>query len=274
MNLVRSLALIEELGTDGHSPLLFLDNQLDTFFCKYRTGASLNALEIDCLFYEIVAKNLLDYLGVPTPELSIVEIVAGSYSKKMLLKHKRFCVPGQLYLGSKLIPEAHDLHGLLSLTNKRAFKKIINPYDLLKIAMFDLWIDNCDRGKNENYNILVAQEGPAMKFYAFDHAFCFGGLTSLRIFNSAHPISTNNKLITSAYFRKLLPYLDKALSIEIVNSLLPLQTHEIESIILTSYSQCPPEWSIPEQLKDRMVSFLTAENRISEIKNLMWAMFL
>jgi hypothetical protein len=270
---VKTLILIKELPTDGHSPLHFICDDMESYYCKYRSGASLKPEEIDCLFYEIVAKKLLDKMSIPCPELAIVEIVPNSFEKKQLSKHKRFCVPGKLYFGSKGIPYAEDVHGLSSITNKHAFNKIINPYDILKIAMFDLWIDNCDRGKNENYNLLMAHEGNGRRFYAFDHAFCFGGLDALRIFNATRPISGSQKLITSSFFKNFLPYLNKAEAIKTIDNLLPLQDYEISEIINDSYEDCPNEWAIPDQLKERMILFLTDKDRLSEIKNLLWSLF-
>ncbi|TCC86368.1 hypothetical protein EZ444_24000 [Pedobacter hiemivivus] len=234
---------------------------------------SLKTEEIDCLFYEIVSKRFLDRLDVPSPELALVLISANSYAEETLNRHKRFCKPSQIYLGSKEIKGAEDLHGISSVVKKGAFNQILNPYDLVRIALFDLWIDNCDRGKNENYNLLIAQQDLGRKFYAFDHAFCFGGLERLRMFNELHPVSSNNKLIASTYFKKILPYLNKRTSKEIVDNFLSLQAHEIEQIISESYDDCPKAWAIPAQLKERMILFLTNANRIGIIKNLMWSLF-
>ena len=87
------------------------------------------------------------------------------------------------------------------------------------------------------------------------------------------PISTIDKLVSSSFFKKLLPYLNKAKSIEVVNNFLSLQDYEIERIIYDSYNECPEQWAIPQNLRERMVLFLTDSSRISQIKYIMWSLF-
>lgn len=103
-----TFTFLEEIGTDGHSPLKFICEDDHIYYCKYRTGRSLNQHEIDCLFYEAVSNRLLKGLNIPTPELSLIKIAANSFNPKDLKFHKRFCKPGALYLGSKHI-EKNDL---------------------------------------------------------------------------------------------------------------------------------------------------------------------
>lgn len=74
---------------------------LEIYYCKYRSGRSLNAQEIDCLFYEIICSKLLNQLNIPTPELVLVTISADSFVKDKLIYNKKFCKSGAIYLGSK-----------------------------------------------------------------------------------------------------------------------------------------------------------------------------
>ncbi len=64
----------------------------------------------------------------------------------------------------------------------------------VKISLFDLWVDNTDRGRDDNYNLLVKTENDKFCFYAFDNAFAFGGERGLGIFSAKMPVYTNNKL--------------------------------------------------------------------------------
>ncbi|MEO8794268.1 MAG: HipA family kinase [Daejeonella sp.] len=256
-----TFTFLEEIGTDGHSPLKFICEDDHIYYCKYRTGRSLNQHEIDCLFYEVVSNRLLKGLNIPTPELSLIEISANSFNPKDLKYHKRFCKPGVIYLGSKHIENTDLVQSVQPVTSKREFKQLMNPYDLIKIAMFDLWVDNCDRGREENYNLLLSTDGKSKKIYAFDHAFCFGGLDKLRMFHAGLPTNHGNKLITSLYFKKILPFLDKKKCKEIVDNFLFLQPDEAEPIILDTYNDCPQEWGIPFALVERMISLLTNTER-------------
>lgn len=264
-----TFTLLEELGTDGHSPLKFMCEDDHIYYCKYRTGRSLDKNEIDCLFYEIASNRLLKGLEIPTPELTLVKIAEDSFIPKDLKYHKKFCKPGVIYLGSKHIDNSDLVQGVLPISSKREFKQIENPYDLIKIALFDLWVDNCDRGRDENYNLLISVDGKSKKFYAFDHAFCFGGLDQLRMFHADLPSNHANKLINSLYFKKFSSFLDKNKCKEIVDNFLFLQPDEAEHVILDAYDDCPQEWGIPFALVQRMISFLTHKERNRMIKQSM-----
>ncbi len=265
----HTLTLIRELETDGHSPLKFLCDDFAIYYCKYRSGRSLNPNEIDCLFYEILCNTLLKTLHIPTPELAWVTVSEGSYDRRQLNYHKKFCKPGTTYLGSKEVAQADLVHTITKLSSRREFKVITNPMDLFKIAYFDLWVNNTDRGRSDNYNLLLQAKSTGSTFCAFDHAFCFGGLDMLRIFNALNPVSTKDKLISSAYFKEFLQYLNTDSCKEIVDNFLPLHTDEIRQHVSNAYQMCHPTWAVPEQLVERAVSYLQDEVRLDQIKQIM-----
>jgi hypothetical protein len=76
---VNTVTLLEEIPTDGHSPMKFLCDDGMIYYCKYRSGYSLNAGEIDFLVYEIVCHYLLKGLEIPTPEIALVTLRKDSY---------------------------------------------------------------------------------------------------------------------------------------------------------------------------------------------------
>jgi hypothetical protein len=271
MQTLKTQTLIEEIGTDGHSPLKFLCEDFEIYYTKYRSGISLKGEEIDCLFYEIVCQKLLNALKIPTPDLAIIEISENSFRKEQLNKHKKFCKVGALYLGSKEIKNADLVQSVAPIQNRRVFKTLTNPYDLVKIALFDLWVNNCDRGRNNNYNLLIQHNGKDTTFYAFDHAFCFGGLEHLRIFNNQFPFNTLDKFHKSSYFKKILPFLNKQKAKNIVDNFISLQSNEINLIISEAFEDCPEKWQIPFSLKERVFKFLTEPSRLNLVKQTIWA---
>ena len=52
---------LEEIKTDGHSPMKFLCLDGEIYFCKYRVSPKLE--ELDCLVYEVIGQlsQLLRY---------------------------------------------------------------------------------------------------------------------------------------------------------------------------------------------------------------------
>lgn len=271
MDTIRTTTLIQEMTTDGHSPLKFLCEDFNVYFAKYRTRASLNPLEIDCLFYEVVCCRLLQRLGIPTPELAIIEISSNSFSRDQLTMHRRHCRPGVLYLGSKEVKNADLIQAIAPISSRRDFKKFTNPYHLIGIAFFDLWVNNRDRGRSDNYNLLQQYSKQGRTFYAFDHAFCFGGVDQLRMFHAGLPLETQNRLHKSSYFKKFLPYLDKQKAKKIVDNFISLSSDELQLIISDAYDECPRAWEIPVTLPGRVTEFLTNQNRINTIQNTLWS---
>jgi hypothetical protein len=210
---VNTQLLIEEVKTDGHSPMYFLCDDGNYYYCKYRT--QFKREELDCLVYEIVCQFLLKRLQIPTPDIALAVIEKDSYDRKKLHKNKLYVHPGIICFASKEAANTALVMGIQSISKKTEANKFENIYDLLKIAMFDLWVENDDRGKGskENYNLLLQtirvqnnETGKAttkFRWLAFDHAFTFGGVPNLRIFNKTMMPSLTFKLIESQYFKSL-----------------------------------------------------------------------
>src|SRR5688572_13064453 len=101
---VQTVYLIKELETDGHRAMKFLCSDGSIYYCKYRV--SMKKEEVDFLCYEIVCNYLLKCLGVPCPDLALVEIVDGSFDVKDLKYNSKYVAAGTICLGSKEIPES------------------------------------------------------------------------------------------------------------------------------------------------------------------------
>lgn len=247
-------------------------------YCKYRTQYSKE--ELDCLVYEIVCYFLLKKLNIPTPDIAFAVIEKDSYDTKKLHKNKRYVRPGIICFASKEAANTVLVTGIQSISKKIQIRKYENIYDLLKIAMFDLWVDNADRGngKKENYNLLlqsiqIHNEGISapvskLRWLAFDHAFTFGGVERLRMFNESMMPSAPLKLVESSYYNSFKKYFVPAVYENIVENLLLLQSNELETIIHTAFSNIPAEWQTPPNLADRIISFLSNAERIRSVKQL------
>lgn len=276
--IVNTTFLLEEKPTDGHSPMYFLCDNGENYYCKYRT--QIKREEIDCLAYEIVCTHLLKHLNIPTPEIAFVQITKESLDLTKLKKNKRYSKPGIICFGSKEVPHSDLITGIQTIATKSQLNKFIKPYDLLKIAMFDLWVDNVDRGRNDNYNLLIQgivetseKDGKLKTTYknqwvAFDNAFTFGGVDRIGIFNETMRPNTYNKLIISSYFKEYKKHLNKNVALNIVENFLSLNPDEIANIIDNVFQQLPAQWKISRHLKDRIFRFITSPDRIQEVKNI------
>lgn len=272
---IKSQYFIEELDTDGHHPLKIQADDGNIYFCKYLT--QLQKEEIDFLFYELVCNSLLLYLGIPTPEVALMEVdpmhLDGSRItfNKILLRQKTWV------LAVKLLPDTELLTGLSFLNRKRQLNKFRDPYLLVKIGFFDLWVDNMDRGVNrdgvENYNLLIQAELIDNKVWftwvPIDHAFCFGGPTKLRILNSSFLPEPAHKLVESPYFQKYHSLLvNSQLHLTVDNFLHLSSISEVGEIFNAVYVQLPVEWGIPEHVSERLITFLSDESRLQRARYL------
>ena len=153
MLLIKTLIILEEIETDGHSPMKFLCSDGEIYYCKYRVSSKIE--ELDCLIYEVICSRLANFFSIPTPEIAIVELAPNCFTMKDIPRNKKYAKVGQFCFGSKDIKNGNLITGLELVNSLFDLEKIYNPYDLVKIALFDLWIDNDDRGKKQNYNLLT-----------------------------------------------------------------------------------------------------------------------
>jgi hypothetical protein len=171
-------------------------------------------------------------------------------------------------LGSKEI-ERSDLIKEIEVIKKRTeFNRLLYPGDLIRIALFDLWVDNYDR-HSDNYNLLTKMEEGKLQYIAIDHAFAFGGLKGMNIFNGTTPVNPNRKLIQSQYFKSVVRFIAQKEQSEIIKGFLSLLKElPINDLIDEVFSQIPEQWQIPPLLKGRIIAFLHSEQRLVSLQQI------
>ena len=268
MKKVESKILIEEIDTDGHSPMKFICSDGSIYFAKYRSGKSLNKKEINCLVFEMVCTKLLQELSIPVPEQALITINENSISPGQLKVNKKYIKQGVIAWGSKEILQADLVKEIEIIRRKKEFNRLKNPADLIRIAIFDLWVDNADRHQ-ENYNLLLKMEKGKLKIIAIDHAFTFGGLKGMNIFNSSTLPNSYKKLIESQYFRSVVKHFNKSERLEITIQFLSLINQlNIEKIINEVFAQIPEQWEINPTLRKRIIDFLQSKQRIITLQQI------
>ncbi len=271
MHTCRTRILIEEVPTDGHSPLKFLCDDGNLYYCKYRVRT--NAAELDFLAYEVISHTLLRALNLPTPDIALVDVQAGSYRPDQLQANRRFVKPGVICFGSRALPHADLVRQTESVCSAHAFKRLLNPADLIRLAVFDLWIDNIDRGRafegGYNYNILRIPSAGKMQFVAFDNAFTFGGENGLRIFNSGWPVLSTNRLFNSPYYKAVVKHIPPGQRFTVANDCLSLCYERGEKVIQTAFASLPTTWGTPPALRARISDFLLNDQRRIAIQSLL-----
>jgi hypothetical protein len=263
MKTVKTIVFIEEIPTDGHSPMKFICNDGQVYFCKYRLTSKIE--ELDCLIYEVIGHFLLKSLDIPTPDIALVELIERVFTKKDIPRNCKYAKPLTICFGSKEVKNANLISGLESVVD--AHQTLCDPYDLLRIAIFDLWVDNADRGKNNNYNLLTSSHENKLKVWAFDHAFIFGGIPKLRIFNpNFQPIIQNN-LFTAPYFSTVLRQLNPQKCMEVATQFIDNLVNST-SVLDSAFEQIPENWQVYPILKIKIRNFLLDSQRLKTIEKL------
>lgn len=266
MKQVGSILLIEELDTDGHSPMKFICSDGAVYYVKYRSGKSLDKKEINCLVFELVCTKLLQRLHIPVPEQALVRIGENSYAPGQLTANRKYIKPGIIAWGSKEIEQTDLVKEIEQVFNKKGFNKLKNPDDLIRIAIFDLWVDNADRHSG-NYNLLVKMENGKLKIITIDHAFTFGGLKGMNIFNITTQPHTYKKLIESQYFHSVMKHFNSKERLEIASQFLSLLSElDINNLIDEVFKEIPGQWGISPLLKGRIIDFLRSPQRMATLQ--------
>ena len=217
----------------------------------------------------MVANHLLSALSIPTPKVALVNIAEGTLDKNKIHFNRRLRV-GNTCFGSQEIKPAQEIQSIQTFS-KHDYNRLLNPFDVVKIAMFDLWVDNVDRGRHFgdgiNYNLLLASENKRQRLYAFDNAFIFGGVNEIGIFNSLSTVDGHDKLVRSPFYKAIVQHISVDDIRIIVDNLIPLLSVSYLELINKVLAQLPEDWGLTRDLNTRMDSFLTNRERIIRIKN-------
>lgn len=268
MKKVESKILIEELETDGHSPMKFICADGRLYYVKYRSGKSLDKNEINCLVFEMICTRILQRLHIPVPDHALVTIAENSYAPGQLITNKKYIKPGIIAWGSMEITQTDLVKEIEQVRSKKEFTKLQNPDDLIRIAIFDLWVDNTDRHSG-NYNLLLKMEGGKLNIITIDHAFTFGGLKGMNLFNATTLPDPYKKLVESQYFRSVMKHLARKKRLEIASQFLSLLPElDIENLIDEVFTEIPDQWGINPTLKKRVIDFLQSKQRFTTLQQI------
>ncbi len=216
----------------------------------------------------MICTSLLQRLHIPVPEQALVTVNGNAHASGQLISNKKYTKHGIIAWGSKEIPQTDLIKEIEQIQTKKEFNKLLNPEDLIRIAIFDVWVDNADRHSG-NYNLLTKLENGKLKIITIAHAFTFGGLKGMNIFNAASQPDTYKKLAESHYFRSAVKHFNRKQRLHFGSQFLSLISElDIANLINEVFTQIPEQWSIGPLLKKRMVDFLQSPQRITTLQQI------
>ncbi|MBN2805795.1 MAG: hypothetical protein JXR22_03985 [Prolixibacteraceae bacterium] len=206
MKQLYSIEPIQKVFQTQMEPVLVRCNDWQYYVCKHSKHTP-----CDTLFNEFLAARFLAIWGVEVLDPFIVQIKSEHlpdkyYSGKLQPASLQQSLIGFMYLKNQKYVTQFESGFKENLADR---KKIVNLNQLVRIALFDLWVGNDDRNWN-NYNLLIESKADGFHFIPIDHETIFSG-NSL---NHGVTIQTENDtliltdlfkaVITKSYVKELL----------------------------------------------------------------------
>lgn len=259
--------VLEEVGTEGSSPLKVLTENGDVYFLK----TARQQVPKSELINEVICHGLCVSWGLRVPSIAILSIskeVIESFKDSGISFSDQYndkSLNGEgFYFGSKQVPNAVEMERNTKVENKQAFNKYAHPLDLIKIATFDAWIGNKDR-KPKNPNVLLYQKGTRLDFCPIDHCAAFAYLQEYKKVTSSRLWLGNEfSLMKSHLFTTFIKFVDKK---ELQNYHLELERcfgtakNQMQEI----FDSVPKSWGFSAKSKAHLIKFLSDEKRNKDI---------
>lgn len=193
------ISLIKKFPTDGHSPYLAISDDYDQLVVK----PPVSKYDFGSIKKEFLCALLLQYWDILTPPF-----FSCSVSDELLINElnddNRFRLTDS-YFASLFFENATELNELFEFKGKVALKNIVEREDLIKIALFDIWIENDDR-KASNSNVLLKSENNLFRIYAIDHAFTFASLGLNNLYPGVLSFSDNDSILYSEFGKEIVKF--------------------------------------------------------------------
>lgn len=193
---LHSIKRIRKIYRTGEEPVEVLCSDLNTYVCKYMRSSS-GSYKLSC---ELIGGLIARLIGIVTPNIAFIQIRPEDWHHAGTIN---FSAPA---IGSQFLSETTDITSITYNILKQNETEVI---DLLKIALFDLWIGNEDRNYN-NANLIYDIKN--QRIVAIDHGCIFNTAT----FDYELTLLTSNESILNS---DLASYLFQGYNIEKIQKL-------------------------------------------------------
>lgn len=233
IGVVTSVKGIDKQFFTGEKPVLVLCSDMEYYICKYKVTSS-PAYKLVC---EIIGSMFSYIWKLNSPSMALVRISNNHWSR-LTVPHERDAKA----FGSRYISSVADISTSTSL---EIIPSENNLKQLLKIALFDIWIANEDRNAN-NYNLLYDLK--ENNFVPID----FGCILNTASFDwSLSQLTSTDSILSSELYHHMA--IDEKFS-GLESALAELQTQYVSYIahsktMLNSITDVvPKEWGVPKEL--------------------------
>jgi hypothetical protein len=258
---VEAISFIREIPTEGHNPLLIIANDYNAYYIK-NTKDRLPAFDI---INEFLCSYLLRLWEINTPPISAVKLDPVIFQKEMNHHHQARYYKNNIAFGSMEMPDVHEMNSFSEISSASDFKKYKRPIDLIKIALFDIWVENTDR-KPSNPNILFRYVNDKISTYAIDHAFTFDAMSYEDLFVKGVSMSFNENLLQHNAVKEIIKRMlkDKNFSSS-MKEYFYLCIEKSKENFNEIVDNIPDSLGFSLELQNALKAFLFNENRNNEV---------
>ncbi|MBP7449996.1 MAG: hypothetical protein KA817_08160 [Flavobacteriales bacterium] len=266
---------LREMGSTGHHPVQFVCSDENIWFCKY-VLSDYGEHQTDLLYYELIGCTLLRQLGISTPAVALVKVMPDSFTPDQIPNNAKDMLPGVVAFGSKRM-FGDIVDDLFQYRTASELNKLTNPEDLIRIALFDLWVANMDRGKEleflgkpgqHNYNLLTTPYRGGHRLVPIDHASILGNSLFLRDFSPDNiRISVDGKLFGTRLFQGVWHHLGATKRNQVLDEffLTSVPSTSPDDLFAT-LDAARPYWPYPPDFDARLRDFLWNADRLARVE--------
>lgn len=181
---LESIQAITKSYETGDCPVLVLASDRQYWICKYARTPSGAAHKLGT---EWIVSRFLQCFEIPTPATAFVQIMPQDILPEHIanfpyLKPRFFSRPCLGSLFEKNTIELNQFQTIIKPNNR-----LVIIQELLKIALFDIWIANEDRTAHNPNLLIQTQSVNKMRLFAIDHGAAFN--SGFAFSNSGHPLT-------------------------------------------------------------------------------------
>jgi hypothetical protein len=254
---LEAISFIDEVRTDGHSPLLVLTNDYNSYYIKNSKGKT----PATYLINEFVCNYLLKLWGLKSPEIAAITVNSDILPETLSNYHKIYFYE-QTTFGSKKLEGTVEMNEFMEIDKKTDFNKFSQPIDILKLCLFDIWVENDDR-KPTNPNILFDLSGEKIGIVAIDNAFTFLSVDYDQL-DPAFGVcqSFNDNLLYSDFAKDIYKYIVKESNIiDYIKDYFYLCIDRCKENYYEIIENIPVDLGFKQELQEALFNFLFDEKR-------------
>ncbi len=255
-----SVTSVLEVMDTGDVPIKVLAEDENAYLIKHNIRGNMFAN----LARELICYRLFRHFKVSIPKADLLHFNPMKFQDELSVLTGRF--KEHIVFGSRWLQARDDLKDEMYAGKTGKKEKLVNPTELAKILVMDIWLKNSDR-QFLNLNMIVSKQ----KLYAIDHSAMFNQESLARLAETekkeyfVRPGEVGDLIINSDYFNYYFRLYSKEFE-KIGVSLCEEIEGTDETFLNKILNTLPENWQITDEEKKAITEYLMY--RKSKLKDL------